>query len=139
MIFEILIKEHSVFRKENNNLHIKKKILLSEALCGSKFIIKHMDNRELLVDIDSIIPNKNKKIIGEGMDENSDLIIEFDIEFPQHLTEQRKTYLKKLLPIIDDLKIKDSFIETIIVDEDDNHDNINIDDEETHNVGCSQQ
>ena len=40
-----------------------------------------------------------QKIIGEGMDSNSDLIIEFDIEFPNKLSDQRKTYLKKLLPI----------------------------------------
>ena len=57
-----------------------------------------------------------KKIIGEGMDSNSNLIIEFDIIFPTNLSEQRKTYLKKLLPINTIEINKVNAIESIVVD-----------------------
>jgi len=117
LVFEINVKEHDIFKRIDNNLYMKKQILLSEALCGSKFTITHMDNRVLLIDIDNIHPNCNKKIIGEGIASNGDLVIEFEILYPTQLSDQRKMYLKKLLPIVEDIVIKDNYIETIVLDE----------------------
>ena len=87
-----------------------------------------------------------QKIIGEGMDSNSDLIIEFDIVFPNKLSEQRKTYLKKLLPINDSIINKDNVIESIVVDYNESN-NVNSDSDSEHYqhnsdenvVNCSQQ
>ena len=117
LIFEIIVKPNDTFTRDKNNLVVTKTILLSEALCGCKFVIPHMDKRQLLVEIDTIIsPNMTKKLIGEGMDTNSDIIIHFDIVFPIKIDEQRKTYLKKLLPINNSELNLENTVETIIVD-----------------------
>ena len=53
MIFQwdIIInqKEHSFFKREGSNLHFTKDILLAEALCGTSFIIEHLNGKELLI------------------------------------------------------------------------------------------
>jgi DnaJ-class molecular chaperone len=117
LILEIVVEDHPIFSREKNNLIMKQKILLSEALCNIEFVVTHMDNREILVSLTKVIyPDMKQKIIGEGMDSNSDLIIEFDIEFPNKLSDQRKTYLKKLLPINNTIINKDNTIESIVVD-----------------------
>mgnify|MGYP006133437151 CR=1 FL=1 len=117
LIFEIIVNNHDTFTRDKNNLIVTKTILLSEALCGCKFIIPHMDKRKLLVEIDKVIaPNMTKKLIGEGIDTNSDMIIHFEISFPLNIDEQRQTYLKKLLPINNSELNLENTIETIIVD-----------------------
>ena len=99
-IFILKEKQHSVFKREDNNLIITKDLLLSEALTQSKFIIEHLDNRQLLVEIDEIItPYTKKKILYEGINENGDIIIYFNIVFPKKLDDERKKYIKKLLPV----------------------------------------
>lgn len=92
-----------VFMRNGMNLYITQVILLSDALCGGKFIIEHMDQRKLFVEYNNIItPNMKMKIIGEGMankdGDRGDLIVEFKIRFPSKLSEERKVYLRKLLP-----------------------------------------
>ena len=150
LIFEIIVKPNDTFTREKNNLVITKTILLSEALCGCKFVIPHMDKRKLLVEIDKVIaPNMTKKLIGEGMDTNSDMIIHFDIIFPLKIDDQRKTYLKKLLPINNSELNLENTVETIIVDSTplNDNDNDNDNDKETYEesntqenvVNCSQQ
>lgn len=95
--------EDDTFKRKDNDLYITQTILLSEALCGVQFVIEHMDNRKLFVKYDNIItPNIKKRIEGEGMSDKEgyrgDLIIEFNIKFPKILSDDRKLYLKKLLP-----------------------------------------
>ena len=117
LILEIMVEEHPIFSRDKNNLTMKKKIILSEALCNVEFLVKHMDNREILISLTKVIhPGMKQKIIGEGMDQNNDLIIEFEIVFPNKLSEQRKTYLKKLLPVNNTIINKNNGIESIVVD-----------------------
>ena len=125
LIFDITVEDHPIFTRQNNELLIKKHILLTEALCGSEFIVEHMDGRKLLIETDKIIvPNMKQRIVGEGMDSNNDLIVEFDIVFPKSLSEQRKEYLMKILPINSEKIDKTNTIDTIIVD-DSQHNNFN--------------
>ena len=147
LILEIVVEDHPLFSREKNNLILKKQILLSEALCNAEFVVTHMDKREILVSLSKVIhPGMKQKIIGEGMDSNSDLIIEFDIVFPNKLSEQRKTYLKKLLPINDSIINKDNVIESIVVDyNESNNFNSDSDSDQDNNesgenvVNCAQQ
>jgi DnaJ-class molecular chaperone len=147
LILEIVVEDHPLFSREKNNLIMKKKILLSESLCNVEFIVKHMDNRQILVSLTKVIyPGMKQKILGEGMDSNSDLIIEFDIVFPNKLSEQRKTYLKKLLPINTIEINKVNAIESIVVDYNESTNfNSDSDGEDDNNnsgenvVNCAQQ
>jgi len=84
-------KEHSVFKREGDDLVIEKKILLVEALCGFQFTITQLDGRVLVVksrEKEIIRPGDIKSVDGEGMPHyknpmtKGNLLIKFDIEFP---------------------------------------------------------
>ncbi len=99
------LKSKSSFIREGENLLYTMKINLVDALTGFTFYIKHMDDRFLkIVSGDIIIPQQSMKIMGEGMRKKSDsldygdLIIKFLIVFPEKISDERKKYLKKILP-----------------------------------------
>jgi DnaJ family protein A protein 2 len=48
--FIIKQKDHAIFRRVENDLHINTKILLSEALCGYQFVVRHLDGRTLIIN-----------------------------------------------------------------------------------------
>ena len=104
LILIINILEHPKFKRQGFNLIIDKNILLSEALCGVKFKLYHLDGRELIIKTDAIIkPNEEYKISKEGLAKDNynygDLIVRFNIVFPDSLSNERKHYLNKILPI----------------------------------------
>jgi DnaJ-class molecular chaperone len=96
LIVKLNIKPHHTFTIfKHKHLIIEKKINLVEALCGCTFTIKHLDERILLINHSNIIQPFSKKIIkGEGL--NGDLIIHFNIIFPEYIDEERKTYIREL-------------------------------------------
>jgi DnaJ family protein A protein 2 len=97
--------EEGQFRREGNNLIIKKQISLLEALTKTEFFFKHLDERVLKVSYEEIIhPNQKMVIKEEGMIDfydnlkHGDLIINFDIVFPNIIDLERSKYLVKILP-----------------------------------------
>jgi DnaJ homolog subfamily A member 2 len=103
LILVVNIVKHSRFDRKGNNLIFYKNILLSESLCGCEFVISHLDGREIIFKYDNIInPNQEYCVRDEGLpiDEfnNGDMIINFNIIYPEVLDEERKLYLKKILP-----------------------------------------
>ena len=104
LIIKIKFREHNFFKRKNNDLIFTKNILLSEALCGCEFAISHLDGRQILIKTNQIIkPNQEYCVKDEGLkiDDNfrGDLIINFNIIFPDKLDTDRKKYLNKILPI----------------------------------------
>ena len=99
LIINIHQREHDIFKRNGFNLHMKYDILLSDALCGGKVPIIHLDGRKLFVELSHIISPNSKIIVkDEGMYGKGDLIIEFDIIMPINLSMDHKKYLRKLLP-----------------------------------------
>ena len=49
LILILNILDHPTFKRDGFNLIIDKNILLSEALCGVKFKLFHLDGRELCI------------------------------------------------------------------------------------------
>ena len=106
LIIILVPNNENGFQRNGNNLHIKREILLSEALCGSSIKIKTLDERELYVSFTSVIPKEQKIIKNEGIN-GGDLIINFDIIFPSstssssssQLSKEKKKEIKKLLPV----------------------------------------
>jgi DnaJ family protein A protein 2 len=97
--------EEGIFRREADNLIIKKTISLLEALTKTEFYIKHLDERVIKICYDEIIkPNQKMLIKQEGMPNlqdnlhKGDLIIYFDVLFPLNLEKERAKYLVKILP-----------------------------------------
>jgi DnaJ-class molecular chaperone len=79
--------------------------LLSEALCGCKFLIEHLDGRILCIQNEgSIISPSDVKIIkGEGMpildsSQMGNLFIKFNVVFPDDLTADQKSNILNILP-----------------------------------------
>ncbi len=100
---------HDVFRREHNNLFMKKSITLLEALTGFTFYITHLDGRQLLVKSEPgviVKPGDVKAIKDEGMPYPKNpyvrgtLFVEFDVQFPVpgSITAAHKQQLAAVLP-----------------------------------------
>ena len=148
LILIINQKEHTFFKRDGSHLHFTKDILLTEALCGTSFVIEHLNGKELLIKTNKIIDPYSKRIVrGEGFYEKNgtkgDLIITFKIFFPEYLNKERREYLKKLLPNKEkdydeskyEVKIMEYYDEPII---DELPPEINLDSEE-EGVQCATQ
>jgi len=81
----------TTFKYQQNNLILHKTINLAEALSGFSFVVEHLDERKLYIKSSSIItPNQMLMIKDEGLPIknshlNGDLIIHFNIEFPNKI------------------------------------------------------
>lgn len=102
-------KEHEVFQREGNDLHMTYKIGLVEALCGFQFTFKHLDGRQIVVKYPPgkvIEPGCVRVVRGEGMPqyrnpfEKGDLYIKFDVQFPENnwINPDKLFELEDLLP-----------------------------------------
>lgn len=113
VIFQIQLEDHKEFERKGNDLYIKKKITLLEALTGFSFVVTHLDGRQLIVKPppgEILLPKSEGSsptlyaVKGEGMPllDNSficgNLYILFDIVFPTSLTDAQKTQLTACLP-----------------------------------------
>jgi len=90
-------KPHDRFKRNGNDLIYRYSCSLKQALLGLTIDVHTLDQRKLRIPINKIIsPGYTHKVIGEGMPisksphEKGNLIIEFDINFPNRLTEHQK-------------------------------------------------
>jgi len=102
LVIILIEKQNKYYRRVDSDLYLKKPISLLDALCGAELQFITIDKREFVVKTSDIIkPNSIYKIKGEGMPisaiKKGDLYIEFDIIFPNRISNERKNYLKKLL------------------------------------------
>ena len=100
----ITIQNDATFERRGLDLIFKKKISLKEALCGFEFEIKHINgkgrNFKNLVNRAIIQPGYKKIIPDFGMKREShtgNLIIHFDVAFPEQLPIETLTALAALL------------------------------------------
>lgn len=73
-----------------------------QALCGTILEIPCLDGRQLAIPVTQVVaPGYTKKWPGEGMPKEDgtkgNLLIKFDIQFPETLTPAQKTTIKKTL------------------------------------------
>jgi|TARA_B110000208_G_scaffold80968_1_gene103320 DnaJ family protein A protein 2 len=69
IVFVVQEKEHAVFKRKGSDLFLEKDISLTEALCGFKTTVTHLDKRQLLVSTnegDVIKPSSFKAVFDEG-------------------------------------------------------------------------
>lgn len=118
-------KEHTLFRRVNNDLTMQMHISLVEALCGFQKPIKTLDDRTIVV---SAIPGEVIKhsiikcVMGEGMPqyknpfEKGRLLIQFTVDFPSQIAQDRIAKLEKILPARPELIIPDDSEEVSLVE-----------------------
>ncbi|KIJ66903.1 hypothetical protein HYDPIDRAFT_38349 [Hydnomerulius pinastri MD-312] len=109
LAFVVEEKPHSVFTREGDDLICHLKIPLLEALTGSdtKRIVELLDGRKLQVPVPAGIvkPGQETRIGDEGMPirkqgstkKKGDLLIRWDIVFPDRLTPSQKEGIRKVL------------------------------------------
>ncbi|KAJ4796825.1 hypothetical protein LUZ62_048071 [Rhynchospora pubera] len=104
LVFIIDEKPHPVFTRDSNDLVTIQKISLAEALTGYTARINTLDGRTLTVPINAVIsPDYEEVVPREGMPipkdptKKGNLRIKFDIKFPNRLTSEQKTGIKRLL------------------------------------------
>ena len=112
IIIKFRLQKHETFALKNNDLIMKVKISLIEALCGLQFTITHLDDRILKIksskeDVIQLVNGKIpfRYIENEGMPYNNssqkgNLIIAFIIEFPSltYLDDMKRKALIEILP-----------------------------------------
>jgi len=100
-------KKHSIFKRADLDLVMTMQLMLTEALCGFKKLIKTLDDRDLLITHlpgDVIKSNDIKCIMGEGMPqyknpfEKGRLIIQFEVVFPTFIAPELIPKLETCLP-----------------------------------------
>ena len=138
---------NSLQRHGNNLVHLKK-ILLSEALTDLEFKFKHPNGKSIIVQDNNVIkPGEVKVIKGLGFpDKNSsvcgDLLIKFEIKFPDFVDSAKKELIFKLLPKRSKLLPKDKKdLQEFCLEKYENS-NINDsdeDDDSMNGVQCAQQ
>ncbi|KAF9041019.1 HSP40/DnaJ peptide-binding protein, partial [Hymenopellis radicata] len=109
LVFVVEEKPDDTFSREGNDLICKVPIPLLEALTGSpsKKVVGLLDGRKLQVPVPSGIvkPGQETTIPGEGMPirkdgavkSKGDLIVKWNVVFPERLTSAQKEGLKKVL------------------------------------------
>ncbi|XP_002732367.1 dnaJ homolog subfamily B member 4-like [Saccoglossus kowalevskii] len=105
IVFTIKDKPHQIFKRDGSNLLYTAKITLKEALCGTTIKIPALDGRSLRLPVQEVIkPKTKRRISGEGLPfpkqptRRGDLIVDFDIKFPDHLSDNVKARLSECLP-----------------------------------------
>jgi DnaJ family protein B protein 4 len=109
LVFAVEDKPHPRFSRSGNDLIVRVEVPLVEALTnesGSEKQVEYLDGRKLqvLVPPGVVRPGQETKITGEGMPirgkgatGKGDLLVQWDVKFPDRLTPEQKEYVRKAL------------------------------------------
>ncbi|XP_066555452.1 dnaJ homolog subfamily B member 13 [Amia ocellicauda] len=106
IVFVVKEKQHPRFTREQDDLIYTSHVHLEKALVGCSVDMETLDGRLLNIPINDIIHPKYTKVVpGEGMplirnpSLKGNLIIQFEIHFPEKLTSEKKQLLKQALTL----------------------------------------
>ncbi|KAI7811095.1 dnaJ homolog subfamily B member 1b [Triplophysa rosa] len=105
VIFVVKDKPHPVYRRDGSDIIYPTKITLKEALCGCTVNVLKLDGRKVPITTQDIVcPGMKQRVTGEGLplpkspDRRGDLIVEYEIKFPERLSQSAKDTITKVLP-----------------------------------------
>ncbi|CAG02944.1 unnamed protein product, partial [Tetraodon nigroviridis] len=104
IVFIVRQKTHPLYIRQENDLIYKVQISLEMALIGFSVDVETLDGRLLTIPINDIVRPEYKKVVpGEGMplshhvSTKGNLIITFDVHFPEKLAPEGKQLIKQAL------------------------------------------
>uniref|UniRef100_A0A3B3UQH1 DnaJ homolog subfamily B member 13 n=1 Tax=Poecilia latipinna TaxID=48699 RepID=A0A3B3UQH1_9TELE len=104
IVFIVREKPHHLFTRQLSDLLYKARISLEMALTGFSVVVETLDDKLLTIPINDIVHQSYKKVLsGEGMPlpqdptQRGNLILTFDIEFPEKLSAESKQLIKQAL------------------------------------------
>ena len=102
MQFVVAERPHPRLERVKDDLVWLCQLSLVDALCGSVVMVDMLDERVLSVGLSEVCtPKGEKRVKGEGMPKvgggKGDLVIRYDIRFPEQLTLGQKEQLRQLL------------------------------------------
>lgn len=105
IVFVIKDKPHPHFRREGSDIVYPVRISLRQSLCGCSVTVSTIDGKTCNMKITEVIkPGMRKTVAGQGLpfpknpEQRGDLIVEFDVNFPDSLPSNAKDVLKRHLP-----------------------------------------
>ncbi|XP_017048503.1 dnaJ protein homolog 1 [Drosophila ficusphila] len=106
IIFIIRDKPHSQFKREGIDLKYTAQVSLKQALCGAPVSVPTLQGDRIPVNTNNEIikPTTTRRISGRGLpvpkepSRRGDLIVSFDIKFPDSLPPSLRNQLAELLP-----------------------------------------
>ncbi|XP_018327059.1 dnaJ protein homolog 1 [Agrilus planipennis] len=106
IVFIIRDKPHPLFKREGSDIKYTAKISLKQALCGCSIEVPTMSGTTIPLHFTNEIvkPTTIKRIQGYGLplpkepSRRGDLIVNFEIKFPEHLSQSAKDILYDTLP-----------------------------------------
>ncbi|VEN58963.1 unnamed protein product [Callosobruchus maculatus] len=106
IVFIIRDKPHPLFKREGSDIKYTAKVSLKQALCGCTIEVPTMAGKTLSLNYQNEIikPNTVRRIQGYGLplpkepSRHGDLIVNFDIRFPDNLSQSAKDIIYDTLP-----------------------------------------
>ncbi|XP_054010667.1 dnaJ protein homolog 1-like [Hylaeus anthracinus] len=106
IVFIIRDKPHPLFRREGSDIRYTCKMSLKQALCGTVIEVPTLTGEKITLNLTKEIvkPNLVKRIQGQGLpfpkepSRKGDLLVSFDIKFPETLSPSAKDILYDTLP-----------------------------------------
>lgn len=105
VVFVVKQKPHPMYQREGNDLVCTVPVNLSQALCGLKLSLPHLDGTEVTVNTAGtvIYPGYEKRVVGRGMPLSKapgsfgDLVIRFQVMFPHEpLNDAQRAQIKDM-------------------------------------------
>ncbi|CAH1372364.1 unnamed protein product [Tenebrio molitor] len=106
VVFVIRDKPHPVFKREGSDIRFTAVISLKQALCGGVVNVPTLEGKTVRLDLSSEIvkPTTVKRVAGHGLpfpkepSKRGDILVDFNIKFPDKLTQQVKNIISEKLP-----------------------------------------
>ncbi|CAD5212641.1 unnamed protein product [Bursaphelenchus okinawaensis] len=103
--FVIKDKPHPKFKRDGADIRYRHKISLRDALCGHQLQVPTLDGTTLPLKLETVVkPSMTRTIPGQGLplpkepSKRGNLIVEFDVRFPDSLSPAAKELLRNALP-----------------------------------------
>ena len=107
LVIQLLEVPHKRFKRKNNDLFVEAPISVQDALCGTIYPLKYLNNTEIYLNIDKCIqPDYIMRVTGKGMPLLTetgilygDLLVLFKIQFPMSISRELRSSLRDVFKI----------------------------------------